>query len=346
MSLQTLNTAIGWPGINSGTAAAPAVASSIISDAGGEYSAVVLCAREAMAISHVGFRVQTATGSPTADVRIETVDATTGLPTGTLWAANTNLVTGAISTGWNLFALTATANITKGQVFCYKTLYNSGTTLTLNLINGNSQGPCALPYAVQNTGTPTKTILTASHALALGSGAASFYHVRGLVPVSAIGGGTFNNTSSARRGLRFKVPFKCRAVGMRLWPTTAVGDFNIAIFDDAGNELSSSSTAFEGDCLLNAATAITDCYFDNAVTLAADTWYRAAIEPSSATNTNLTTYTMPSSSYAGALPGGANCHYTTYVASSWTDTATDQIPLIDILIDQFDNGVSGGIVGG
>jgi hypothetical protein len=45
------------------------------------------------------------------------------------------------------------------------------------------------------------------------------------------------------------------------------------------------------------------------------------------------------------MPGGANCHYATYASGSWTDTATDQVPIMDILIDQLDDGTGGGAFG-
>jgi hypothetical protein len=69
---------------------------------------------------HVGFRAGTAAGSPTIEVRIETLDAS-GLPSGTLWATNTNGTTGTVSSNtYVLWALTASASIAKGQMFCVR----------------------------------------------------------------------------------------------------------------------------------------------------------------------------------------------------------------------------------
>jgi hypothetical protein len=316
----------------------------------GHYWSYIFCAREAMTISHVGFRVATAAGSPTAEVRIETVDGSTGLPSGTLWATNTNGTTGTISSSSNVLqALTASASISAGQVFCVKVALASGTSIQIQLVGSTvSPSDSVFPYTVVNTGAASKATLSGFGTIALGSSSTTFYQVPGLLPASAVTASTFNNTSSARRGMRFTPPMNCRAVGVRWYNANTVGDFNAAIFDDAGTELSSSSTAFDGD---NSAASTSPnrpftVYFDNAVTLSAGTTYRVAIEPTTTTNVSLTTVTLPSTNYRGATPAGTTAHYTTYVASSWTDTATDQLPFMDILIDQVDDGTGSGGGGG
>jgi hypothetical protein len=144
---------------------------------------------------------------------------------------------------------------------------------------------------------------------------------------------------------------KCRVIGLRWFGANAVGDVNAAIYDDTVGtavELSSSSTAFDGD---NTAASVSPnrpftVYFDNPVTCNAGTTYRAAIEPSSATNTNLYTLTLHSANYRGASPAGTTAHYTTFVTGGWTDTATDQLPTMDIIIDQVDDGTGSGSSGG
>lgn len=341
MTLQSLNFAMRWPRSFGLIDSTPALGNRTTLDAAGEYEAIVICAREAMTLTHVGFKPSLATGSPTADIRIETLDSATGLPSGTLWAANTNIVTGTLTTSWGLHALTASATIAAGQWFVVKIAYNSGTSFrTTNF--SNCQISSGLPYFVVNTGTPTKTVMLDGFLGVLGSSATTFYNIEGLFPVSALTISTFNNTNSARRGLRFKVPSKARCVGLTWHNGASVGDVNAGIFDDAGTELSGSLTAMAGNAWLGADAGTPRVYFDNPVTISADTWYRAALEPSSATNITLSTITLPSADYRSGMPGGLNHHYTTYVASSWTDTATDQIPLLDILIDQLDDGASAG----
>jgi hypothetical protein len=338
MALAQLNTAIPWPGWVLWIVNVPQIATAVTLDAAGEYHSVIFCAREAMTISHVGWRCGAATGSPTADIRIETVD-TAGLPSGTLWAANTNIVTGALTANaTTLFALTASASIAAGQMFCVKIAYNSGTSFIVQRFS-NVTPNLGVPYVVNNTGAPAKAGLNGL-ILALGSSTTAFYCVPGAFPLTTTTNTAFNNTNGARRGLRFQTPFNCRAVGVRFYGRSNNADFNAAMFDDAGTELSSSSTAFDGDQLANLdASGVYEVYFDNPVTLSPGTWYRAALEPSSATNMNISHYTLPDSNYRSAWPGGTNHHLTTYASGAWTDTATADIPAIEIMIDQLDDGI-------
>lgn len=311
-------------------------------DAAGEYLAFVFSARENMTISHLGFLTSSVTGSPTADMRVETV-GTDGLPSGTLWAANTNAVSATLTNGWNLTALTASASVTQGQMVCGKVAYNSGTSFTVRQA-GALRIHSGLPYFVVNTGTPTKTQFgSARGILGVGSSSTTFYPLgRAVMPITAITAVSFNNTNSAKRGVRFQVSFKCRAAGLRLYPSTATGNFNVILENDAGSELSSSSTAFDGDHSPNIAEGVIDVFFDNPVELSPATWYRAVLEPSSATNISLTTVDLPSADYRSGTPWGSNALYTTFASGSYTDTDTDTLPLMDILIDQLDDGAGGG----
>jgi len=348
MTLVSLPAPIAWPGIVGHFNTSPALGSPGTLDAAGEYIAYVLVAKENMVVSHVGFRVGNVSGSPTGELRIETIDPATGLPTGTLWGTTTNVTSGTLSANtWTLLALTASATINKGQVFCVKIGYVSGTSF--NISNGNQFGGplnSNLPYLILNTGTPTKSFLSNNFPiLAFGSDSTTFYQVPGTIPITAVTVGSFNNTSAAKRGLRFTLPFKCRIVGIRWYNSSSVGDFNVGIYDDTTGtavELSSSVTAYEGDVSGANAVGVISSFLDNAVAGDAGTTYRAAIEPSSATNASVATFTLPSTSYRSATPFGTVAHYTTFVTGGWTDTATDQIPLMDILIDQLDDGAGGG----
>lgn len=346
MTLQTLAAGLLWPGIVTFITGTPGLATDQTLDAAGEYIAYIFCAREAMTLSHVAFRNGAATGSPVGSIRIEDV-AADGTPSGNLWAANTEVSTGTLSANTTaLYALTASASISKGQMFAVKILYTSGTSFVVQHAGNPAASQFQIPYQCTNTsGSAVKARLSSTKILALGSSTTTFYSQPAICAATAVTVSSFNNTNSAARGLRFQVPFKCRAVGICYYSHTAAGDYNAVMYDDGGTELSSSSTAFDGDHSgSTAAVGVTNVYFDNAVTLSPATWYRAAIEPSSATNCSLTTQTLLSAAYRSGTLFGTNAHYTTRASGSWTDTATDQIPLLDIIIDQLDDGA--GAAGG
>lgn len=341
MALQSISPII-WPRHwASGTSLATSNIATL--DAAGEYVAFVFVAREAMTISHVGTRSGTIAGSPTLDIRIETVDASTGLPTGTLWATNTNIVTAAWTSNlWRLEALTASASISYGQVFAVKLAFNSGTSFQVRSFTGMSGNAfTGHPYQVLNTGTPTKAAAEVG-GLALGSSTSSFYSLPSVFPYENDEDTTFNNTGGARRGVKFTAPFTGRCIGLHYGGiATAVGDFNAGIWDDAGNEVNSSITAHEGD--IGAANATRMILFDNPVTISAGTAYRAAIEPSSATNCQLSALILPSADYRSAMPGGTNFFLTTYTSGGgWVDTATEKVAALSLVFDQLDDGVGGG----
>lgn len=348
MTLVTLPSPIFWPGLCGAiSGGAPGFGNIATLDASGEYAAFVFVAREAMVISHVSFRVGTpAVGSPTATVTIEDLDAS-GFPSGTPAFGSSSGTSATISANTNvLVALGASATIAKGTFFCVKITYASGTSfIPAEISNTGTPFLTNNPYRVVNTGAPTKGVLNGA-VLGLGSSSTTFYQLPGTIPLSAITNGSFNNTNSAKRGLRFTLPFNCRIIGIRWYNSNNTGDYNAVLYNDAGTELSSSSTAFDGDAGSASANAACQIYFDNAVSGSAGTTYRAAIEPSSATNVNVTTMTLVSSSYRGASPAGTTAHYTTFASGSWTDTATDQLPIMDIIIDQIDDGSGTGGGGG
>lgn len=338
-----------WPGITGSITATPGFGTHATLDAAGEYTSYVFQAQEDMVISHVGWRTGTVAGSPTADTRIETV-GTDGIPTGTLWAANTNIVSGTLSSNaWTLHALTASATIARGQFFAVKVVYASGTSIIVQRIAGLPGLGANVSYTVTNTsGSAVKSASNQNALIALGSSATTFYSVLKCFPSSAVANTAFNNAAAGdKRGLRFQVPFACRSAGIVWYNSTSAGDLSAALYNDAGTELLSSGIAIEGDQSGLSGNTPMIVLFDNPVILSPGTWYRIAIEPTSATNVTVGFSTLPSVDYLSAWPHKANAHYTTFTtAGGWVDSATNQLPYMDILVDQLDDGAGAGGSGG
>jgi hypothetical protein len=337
----------GWPGhVLPPIAVAPSLGTELTVSTG-VYQMWVGVASEAMTISHIGFKAGAVTASGTVSVSIRSV-GTDGLDSAD-WAANTNLTGQTVSANsWNLYALTASASIAAGQMFGIKIEYGgSGTSFVLQRITGPRNTTFNVPY---ETPSGVKARLATLKCIAVGSSSTSFYRLEGAQPFIAVSNATLNTgTSTTRSGLRFQVPFACRCIGVRWWGNNSAGDYAIVLRDDGGSELSSSSTAFEGDQSGLSAAGIYNLYFDNPITLSTGTWYRATIEPSSATNVTVTEFTVAGSDYFGAVQGGANQHLTRYTSSAWDDTNTTLVPLLDIIIDQIHDGASAGgarVIGG
>jgi len=347
MALQLLPTPIVYPGNLLNGGAAPGLGNADTIDAAGEYGAMVFCAQQDMTIGYVGLKLQTATGSPQIDIRIETLSS--GDPSGTLWATNTNTGAQTFTTTFTQFALTAPASIAKGQSFAVKPVFSSGTSAVLGTC-GSVNATFGSPYLVTNTtGSAVKSSNGLIRNMAIGPSASAFYALRSMRPAASVQNNAFNNTSSAKRGAKITLPFSAQIIGLRLYVGTATGAFNTGLCDTSNNELGSSSTAFDGVSHSQLATSVVELYFDSPVIVAAGVPFYAYVEPTSGTNCNMYTATMPTSGataaqYRAAWPGGVNFQYATYTSGGgWSDSATD-VPFMDLLLFRLsdDIGTGGG----
>lgn len=308
-------------------------------DAAGEYQAIITQASEALAITTVGLTAYVPAGSAHVDFRIETVGAT-GFPSGTLWATNTNAdiaQTGVLS--WNTASLGATANIAAGDIFAIKIVYASGTTASIAGITAyTGTGYGIFPYVAYDVGTPTQESWNSVMGAGLGTSTSNWYNVGGIMPVVDTAITTFNSgTATTRAGLRFQVPFSCRCIGVTHKNVNTTGDFNVVMRDDSGNELSSSSTAFDGNYAAPSNHGSMTLLFDNPIFLSPDTWYRATIEPTSATDVKVQALHFNTASERTGSPWGTNMHRTLYTSAAWDDTATSYIPMMALVLDKVES---------
>jgi hypothetical protein len=335
MALQETRHLIPWPPLGM---TSPNLFTHTTIDAAGEYFGWAILAQEDMAISHVYLKLQAATGSPTADLRLETIDPATGLPTGTLWDTNTNIVTGTLTTTGTVHALTATANVSKGQWVFVKVLYNSGTSFQVNNGGAGSQEVYNPHYVVTNTGTPAKGGLNVG-ALGLGSSATSMYYLGGNVwPISAnSSSGNINNSNGARSGIRFQVPFACEIIGARIGGVNAA-NFDLTAYDDAGSAISGVTGSHVG-----AITSAAIVFFGTPLTPTINTWYRIAVVPTTGSNVLVPSWTALDSDMMSGCAGRNFFRRTDYTtAGGWSETNANQIPLISLITRRLDDGASVG----
>ncbi len=341
MALQTLASPLLWPGNAIYVNTANPVVTALDAVDSGHYGAYIYSAPRDATISHLWLTCQAVAGSPTVECRVETVTA--GAASGTLFNAaggGSTGTSGTLTAGTStLVALTASAATVKGDKVAIVYKYASGTTFTTQSLGSTTNAFNGTPYRATNkTGSVVKGD---SHSIcfAVGTSATTFEPLAGIRPVVSLGGGTFNNTSGAARAALFTVPFKCRIVGCRMFMSGSAGDFTVSITtgDASGTEISNSSTAFTGS-FTSAATTCREFYFDNAVTPTVGTAYRLVLTPTSATNCTMQTMVLPSSAYLTAMPGGSNFYYSSLASSTWTDDAT-QVPFMDLMLDQLDDGV-------
>jgi hypothetical protein len=337
---------LGMPGIDSYTGAT--AHTSILLDAADEKAAFIFLAPKTGSIRKLGFRTNTVTTGATVDVRLETVNASTGEPTGTLAGTNTNVAL-VIGNGddntWFTVTLTADAAVTFGDPLALVIVNPSGTPGTLNIANGyGANQSMALPYVALFTASWTKTASSMipfyveySDGSTLNAGGA---------PISAQSAVTFNSGSVVdERSLYFQIPFPAKLGAVELLITGWTGDAEVILYDSDGT--TPLGTISVDQSVTRGATAtFMRLRFSAAITLAASTNYRLALKPTSTSDVIWYETVYDSTAIMNSVDGGANFHLSTRVdAGSWGQTTTRR-PCVSLLFSAVDDGTgSGGVYG-
>jgi hypothetical protein len=313
-------------------------------DADGEKYAWIFQAPKSGTIDRLAFRTGVITTGGTVDVRLETVSDTTGDPSGSLQATNTNAAL-AIADGddsiWKEATLTAGATVTKGDVLAAVLVVATGFSGNLTSM-GNVMDYGAgwqFPYDDHFAGGAwTKGGQAACWVVRYNDGT---YPPIGTVPALSISNSPFNSGSSPdERGLYFQLPYPCRLSGCIMLAAFAGGG-TIKVYDSDGSTVLTSLVR-DPDQNVNTNVGPGRYLFPTSVELEASTNYRLTLLPSSVTDNNLTTITVSDAAMLDALDGGQNFHLTTRTdGGAWSQTTT-QRPMIHLLLDAFDDAAQNG----
>jgi hypothetical protein len=312
-------------------------------------------------IASIHFRLGSVTTGCTVQVRIETV--VNGRPSGTLWATDTSasvVIADTDDNTWKTATLTAAAALTPDDEFAIVIIVTSGTP---NLQfrtppnNGGFSAPVIAhyPLTLHDTGGGTWGAQSAGWEMIVQYQTAGVVPMIGLDPTTASGTvQAFNSgTSPNERALRFQKPVRCRVKGLRvfLFNIAAGADLTFSLWDatgDADVEALGQAT-LDGDfALTTTQDGPVDLFFASPVTIEADTTYYAGVRADTANN--IGTGEVANSAVANALLAydGVNAEmylatrtWTAGAAGAWTDTTTT-LPLIHLIIDQAEDGVSAG----
>lgn len=303
-------------------------------DAAGEKLGTVFQAPKTGSIRKIGLKIGTATLATDTDVRIETVDLSTGMPTGTLWGTDTNVLVSSASIVTNTWvttgALTADAVVTQGDILAVviaPTLVPNYTIL-LPAITTQSQG---FPYNVHFTSSWATLLTNMGFAIEYSDG--TYAYIPGSYPIQGFSINTFNSGSAADEiALRFRLPFAFRLKG--IWLSLDLdGDCDIVLYDaDGTSEL--RTLAVDKD-LKSGATLRQPFFFcwSQSVELLTNTFYRVAIRPSTVTDITLSLMTVATGAIMSQMSGGADFLYSWRVdGGAWTNPGTVRY-LIGVHID-------------
>ena len=318
-------------------------------------------------LAKVYFRTGTiaASGGDTVDVRIETV--ANGRPTGTLWAANTNVTVAIADTDdqiWKTATLTAAATLTLASEIAIVIISSAGTP-NITLLGGANPvfagGLGQYPIILQNSTGAYVVQQINPFEWIVEFATLGIKYLPGLCPIDGpLTLTAFNSGSSPNaRALKFQVPFKMRCVGARVFVgnIAAGADFTISLFDATGDTDAEAlgQASIDGD--FPAATTsdgYVDVFFDevdadNVLTI--NTNYYIELRPDTANSVTLfevpTAGTGQPANSLLAMPAGSTAlhlatrTWTAGTAGAWSATTTTQ-PIIALLYDQLDDGASAG----
>ena len=319
-----------------------ATASAILLDAANESMAYIIRADQAKNISKLGFRTLTVTTGATVDVRLETVSATDGNPTGTLWATNTNnsqVIADTDDNTWFTVTLTANGTVAVGDVYAVVIVNPAVSPGNLNIAG----------RACATTSTNGVNYSTAFTGGAWGkngfSGQCVYVEysdgtvaVAGFMPSSSVTVTSFNTGSAADEiGNIFQFPFPTQCVGATLMgsATAFVQDFQVILYDSDGSTALATVTVDKDQV----AGVSGSYYFRWApVSLLANTNYRIVIKPTTGSSVDIVEWAVNAALTLDSYDGGQNFYKTARAdAGSWTQTTTGRTS-IAVLVQGYDGG--------
>jgi len=348
MALQSIKGGFPFPAWPTGVNQGPSL-SAITLDASGEKAAAIWRATAAKAIRKVHLRLGAVTTGDTVDVRVETVDtASTGDPTGTLWAsagsANASLVVGSGDDNtWKSVTLTNDTNaLAIGDVFALVVVNGAVGNMTLSAYGDQSM---VFPYsdlfaAAAWTKDDNPYVIVPEYS------DGSFEPILGYTGVGApINTNTFDSDDTTnRRGNIFQIAFPARASGAWAWIDHDAA-FSMKVYDAAGTSVLATTPVANAFQRGITTPGIVYMPFAAPVELAAGTNYRIAIVPDIASNIVTYDFDVPVAGMLDMFPGGQACHRSVYTSSAWVETTTSR-SYLGVFLDQFDDGTAVGGSGG
>lgn len=330
---------IQWPGfIPVSNSRNPSFAGLTL-DAATEKAATILQAPKAGTILKVGWRSATFTSSGNADVRLETRDAATGDPSGTLLATNTNATQAvAAANTWMTTTLTAGATVTKGQIFAVVIAYSSGNwqvALADSVILSANY-----PYGDHFTGAWAKQGTTMAMALEYSDGSYAF--IPGVLPTTTYGATRIDTgTTPDEIGCLFTATHALRVTGWGGY-LDLDNDADIVLYDTDGTTPLLTHSIDKDDRQANSGGTFHG-WFSSTVNLVAGSQYRLVMKPTTgATGPIIYEWNVASAAVMGALPGGSDWVRTERTnAGAWTQTTTAR-PQLWLVVNGIDSGDGGG----
>lgn len=302
-----------------GTGVARPSSSSVTLNTAGHKLGHILRAPKDGTISAIIFRFGAITTGGDLDIRVETVNtgSFSAAPSGTLWAANTNVVLAAITgmaNAWQTVTLTSGAAVTRGQLLA----------VVLGNVTGNYSARIAgnVPQSeiYPTVYTASWAVQNACSEIFLQYSDGSFFSQEATLG-DCIGFSIATNTNPDEMGNKFTMPFSATFGGADVG-VEFDGGGEIVLYDDSNTVLSSISLLSNVRNNNSVGTLRVDM---PAVNLISGSTYRIVFKPASTSSNMITYMEVPSDAARESVIGGGICSYTARTdAGAWTDVLTRQ----------------------
>lgn len=317
-------------------------------DAAGEKVGMIFMVPKTGTISRVGFRTTTVTTAQTLRVSLQTVSATDGFPTGTLYggsAAGTQAAPAANS--FYTVTLGTAASATKGDIVAVVVEFDStagnlyiGSYLFSSMSGGSGN---MAPYVKEFTtvwGNPADGSGSPIFSLEYSDG--SYEYTAGCYPITSNSFVTFNSGSTPdERALRFSFPFSCRVTGFWFYGILS-GDTDFVLYQGT-TAIQTKSVDFN-QTFNNGVQGQHRFFFNSEQVISINTVYYLSAKPTTVTSIQTGEIAVPSAAAMDMFELGQKAYLATRTnAGAWTETTTAR-PLMGLIIDQLDDGASGAII--
>ncbi len=298
--------------------------SCLMTDASNKCAPLIFRLPVSQNITAVGFRTGTVTTSQSLDIRLENVSVTTGVPDGTLYRSSTagTQATVVSNTSYEVNLGTAPTGSAAGDILAVVIQWTSFSgTPSLNINAGTAQG-ARFPYTATCTGAACSWVLSSGTPAAYVKYGSTVIYVDNTIPYFTTAANANINSTPDEVGLRFNLPYSARVVGFTGGLGLAAGaDYNVVLYSDDNSVLATTSS--DGDLRGATGGGVVSVLFAAPYTVAASTWYRIVVKPTTVNNVTFYRHDYPSQAVADAWAKGANIYYTSRAdAGVWTDDAT------------------------
>ena len=307
-------------------------------DADGEKAAAILQVPKSGSVTHIGFLTGTVTAEDTLAVRLETVDAATGAPTGTAYGG---CVAGAQATPaagtFYEVALATPATVVAGDAVAVVVYIPTYGDANLQIRIGAVGSAFGLPYcAAYAAGAWTKNTSAPITVLRYSDG--SYAYSPGVLPgVIASIQYKQDTTPYDEYGLAFVAPCNMRVSGW--WGYILPGAASEIVLYSGTTQLAAATLDNDVTQASGAGNQMLG-QFPVSVDLVAGQQYRLTLRPSDGVaNSNLYYLVTPSAAAMAAMPMGTDAIGTSRLnLGAWTDLPTYR-PQIGVVASHVDDDV-------